>query len=83
MYSDWVSPSPQTLRYAYEFAGAEQLLFTSDHPCIGLSAIIETFKQLPLTEEMSQIELQPNQVVFTYNTVWQDAQSQPVLNDGE
>jgi len=48
VFLDLVSPSAQTLRYAYEFAGVEQLLFASDHPWISLSATMETFNQLAL-----------------------------------
>jgi len=42
VYLDTVSPSPLALRFAYDFAGCERLLFGSDHPWVS----IDTFTRL-------------------------------------
>jgi len=51
VYLDLVSPSAPALRYAYEFAGADRLLFGSDHPWLGLSRFVELVGGLELPEE--------------------------------
>ncbi len=47
VYLDMVSPSPLALRYVYDFAGPNRLLFGSDHPWVN----IDTFTKL--VEDMS------------------------------
>jgi predicted TIM-barrel fold metal-dependent hydrolase len=41
VYLDLVSPSPLALQFAYEFAGPARLLFGSDHPWVGIPAILD------------------------------------------
>lgn len=41
VYLDLVSPSPLALQFAYDFAGPERLLFGSDHPWVGIPAILD------------------------------------------
>jgi predicted TIM-barrel fold metal-dependent hydrolase len=40
VYLDLVSPSPLAIRYAYDFAGADRLLFGSDHPWVGTDTML-------------------------------------------
>ncbi len=47
VYLDLVSPDPLAIRYAYDFAGADRLLFGSDHPWVGIDAILDIVKALP------------------------------------
>ena len=41
VYLDLVSPSPLALEYAYRFAGADRMLFGSDHPWVSIKTIEE------------------------------------------
>jgi len=46
VYLDLVSPSKLAIRYAYDFAGPDRLLFGSDHPWVGIDTILKLVKQL-------------------------------------
>ena len=50
IYLDTVSPSPLALRYAYDFAGADRLLFGSDHPWVNIGTFIELIAGLDIPE---------------------------------
>lgn len=51
VYLDLVSPSVQAMRYAYEFSGAERLLFGSDRPWVKIEMFLELFDQLDIPNE--------------------------------
>ena len=51
VYLDLVSPSLQAMRYAYEFSGAERLLFGSDRPWVKIETFLELFDQLDIPNE--------------------------------
>jgi predicted TIM-barrel fold metal-dependent hydrolase len=56
IYLDTVSPSPMTIRFALEFAGADRLLFGSDHPWIGTGTAVQIFGQMDLSSaERTQV----------------------------
>jgi predicted TIM-barrel fold metal-dependent hydrolase len=46
VYLDLVSPSRLALEYAYQFAGADRLLFGSDHPWVSIAAIDDLVAQI-------------------------------------
>ncbi|MDE2859373.1 MAG: amidohydrolase family protein [Chloroflexota bacterium] len=48
VYLDLVSPDPLAIRYAYDFAGADRLLFGSDHPWVSIDAILELVQALDI-----------------------------------
>jgi len=50
VYLDTVSPSSLALRYAYDFAGPDRLIFGSDHPWVSVDSLTT------LVEEMSIVE---------------------------
>jgi len=51
VYLDVVSPSAQAVRYAYEFAGADRLLFGSDHPWVKVGVFRDCLESLGLDPE--------------------------------
>jgi predicted TIM-barrel fold metal-dependent hydrolase len=51
VYLDLVSPSTLAMRYAYDFAGPERLLFGSDHPWVGVDVMLELVRALDISEE--------------------------------
>lgn len=51
VYLDMVSPSPLALRFAYDFAGPERLLFGSDHPWVKIDTFTELVEQMDIPEE--------------------------------
>lgn len=51
VYLDLATPSPRTLRYAYEYAGPERLLFASDHPWIDLVGAVDLLAVMDLSVE--------------------------------
>ena len=56
VYLDLVSPDPLAIRYAYDFAGADRLLFGSDHPWVSIDAILDLAKALEIpTDEMNKL----------------------------
>ncbi|WP_395746419.1 amidohydrolase family protein [Prosthecobacter sp.] len=48
IYMDIVSPLPEAMRFALDFSGADKLLFSSDHPWVEPSAILEPLRSLKL-----------------------------------
>lgn len=48
VYLDLVSPSPQAMQYAIDFAGAEHCLFGSDHPWVSIDTFLECVSSLKL-----------------------------------
>ena len=48
VYYDIVSPLSLAMKFGYEFAGADRLLFASDHPWVDPRLIIERFEDLTL-----------------------------------
>lgn len=46
VYLDLVSPSSLAIRYAYDFAGPDRLLFGSDHPWVRVETILDLLAQL-------------------------------------
>jgi predicted TIM-barrel fold metal-dependent hydrolase len=48
VYLDLVSPSALAMRYAYDFAGADRLLFGSDHPWIDITTFVELVEGLEI-----------------------------------
>ncbi|UCF96942.1 MAG: amidohydrolase [Spirochaetaceae bacterium] len=51
VYLDVVSPSAQAIQYAYQFAGADRLLFGSDHPWVKLGVFRDCLDSLGLDSE--------------------------------
>ena len=50
VYLDLVSPSKLAIRYAYDFAGPDRLLFGSDHPWVGIDTMLNLVSQLDVPE---------------------------------
>lgn len=48
VYLDTVSPSALALRYAYDFAGPDRLLFGSDHPWVDIALFARLIEQLDI-----------------------------------
>jgi predicted TIM-barrel fold metal-dependent hydrolase len=48
VYLDIVSPLPLAMKFAYEFAGPERLLFSSDHPWVDPALILDHLQSLKL-----------------------------------
>ncbi|NWG12031.1 MAG: amidohydrolase [Acidobacteria bacterium] len=48
VYLDIVSPLPQAMRFAYEFMGADRLLYASDHPWVDPKLILDGLRSLSL-----------------------------------
>jgi predicted TIM-barrel fold metal-dependent hydrolase len=48
VWLDIVSPQPLAMKFAYEFLGADRLLFASDHPWVEPKLIRDTFDSLHL-----------------------------------
>jgi predicted TIM-barrel fold metal-dependent hydrolase len=56
VYLDVVSPLPLAMRLAYDFSGADRLLFASDHPWVDPGLIIGHLESLKLpTDELRRI----------------------------
>ena len=51
VYLDMVSPSSLALRFAYDFAGPERLLFGSDHPWVKIDTFTEMVEQMDIPDE--------------------------------
>lgn len=51
VFLDLVSPSALALRYAYDFAGADRLLFGSDHPWMTMVEFVELVDGLDVPAE--------------------------------
>ena len=56
VYLDLVSPSQLAVNFALDFAGADQLLFGSDHPWVSIDAIMQYVRALDCSDdEMAKI----------------------------
>jgi len=51
VYLDMVSPSPLAMRFAYDFAGPERLLFGSDHPWVDIKGFIKLIEEMDIPQE--------------------------------
>ncbi len=51
VYLDMVSPSPLALRFAYDFAGPDRLLFGSDHPWVDIKIFLELIEAMEIPRE--------------------------------
>ncbi len=51
VYFDLVSPDQLAIDYAYRFAGADRLLFGSDHPWVTIDAIMQYVRALDCSAE--------------------------------
>ncbi|RPJ55712.1 MAG: amidohydrolase, partial [Acidobacteria bacterium] len=51
VYLDIVSPLPLAIRFAYDFMGADRLVFGSDHPWVDPKLILASLRKLHLPEE--------------------------------
>jgi len=51
VYLDIVSPSALALRFAYDFAGPDRLLFGSDHPWVDISTFAKLVEEMDISEE--------------------------------
>ena len=51
VYLDTVSPSVQALQYAYEYSGADRLLFGTDHPWVDMPRFVRLIEEMPIAEE--------------------------------
>ena len=50
VYLDLVSPSALAMRYAYDFAGPDRLLFGSDEPWVSVEVFLDLASQLDVPE---------------------------------
>ena len=56
IYLDTVSPSVESLQYAYQYSGAERLLFGTDHPWVDIPRFVGLIEEMPISEaEKTQI----------------------------
>ncbi|MBM3239797.1 amidohydrolase [Candidatus Poribacteria bacterium] len=51
VYLDTVSPSALAMRFAYDFAGPDRLLFGSDHPWVDIRNFIELIEEMDISQE--------------------------------
>jgi predicted TIM-barrel fold metal-dependent hydrolase len=51
VYFDMVTPLPLTMRYAYDFAGPDRLLFATDHPWVDPNLIVRGIESLKLRRQ--------------------------------
>jgi aminocarboxymuconate-semialdehyde decarboxylase len=50
VYLDLVSPDQLAMKYAYEFASSDQILFGSDHPWVTIDTILDFVKQIDCSD---------------------------------
>ena len=50
IYLDTVSPSVESLQYAYEYSGADRLLFGSDHPWVDMPRFVRLIEEMSIPE---------------------------------
>ncbi len=48
VYLDMVSPSPLALKFVYDFAGPDRLLFGSDHPWVDIKIFLELIETMEI-----------------------------------
>jgi len=51
VYLDMVSPSPLALKFAYDFAGPDRLLFGSDHPWVDIGTFVSLVEEMAIPQE--------------------------------
>lgn len=51
VYFDMVSPSALAMKFIYDFAGADRLLFGSDHPWVDIGVFSKLIKEMDIPEE--------------------------------
>jgi len=51
VYLDMVSPSALAMRFAYDFAGPDRLLFGSDHPWVDIENFIKLIEEMDISQE--------------------------------
>ena len=51
VYLDMVSPSALAMRFAYDFAGPDRLLFGSDHPWVDINTFVKLVEEMDVPEE--------------------------------
>jgi predicted TIM-barrel fold metal-dependent hydrolase len=51
IYLDMVSPLPLAMKYAYDFAGPDRLIFGSDHPWVNINSFVELIEDLDIPDE--------------------------------
>jgi predicted TIM-barrel fold metal-dependent hydrolase len=65
IYMDIASPLTEAMRFAIDFFGVDKLLFSSDHPWVQPTEILEPFRNLDLSADDQQRILYRNaQVLF-------------------
>ena len=50
IYLDTVSPSVESLQYAYQYSGADRLLFGTDHPWVDMPRFVGLIEEMPISE---------------------------------
>ena len=50
VYLDTVSPSAQAIRYAFEFAGPERIVFGSDQPWVDIGIFVKLIEELDIPD---------------------------------
>ncbi|MEY4565262.1 MAG: hypothetical protein RLY14_232 [Planctomycetota bacterium] len=60
IYMDIVSPLPEAMRFALDFSSADRLLFSSDHPWVQPSEILDPLHSLQLPLETQRQILRDN-----------------------
>ena len=50
IYLDTVSPSAQALQYAYQYSGADRLLFGTDHPWVDMPRFVGLIEEMRISE---------------------------------
>ncbi len=51
VYLDMVSPSDLAMKFAYNFAGADRLLFGSDHPWVDIGIFVDMIECLDISQD--------------------------------
>ena len=51
VFFDMVSPSALAMKFIYDFAGADRLLFGSDHPWVGIGVFSKLIEEMDIPEE--------------------------------
>ena len=50
IYLDTVSPSVESLQYAYAYSGADRLLFGTDHPWVDMPRFVRLIEEMSIPE---------------------------------
>lgn len=60
VFYDTVSPSEQALKYIYEFAGADHLVFGTDHPWVDPGVFVDLIARLEIPSDLRDLILGGN-----------------------